>query len=163
MKYKKIIFLDEENTFWSPLAEMLLKQKLERCSAFTGEVHIVSRGNVVLFPEPANQKAAEIACENGLSISDHAAVQMTNEDFSEDTLVLALDNDSKLKAYSKYTEAAKVFTLREYVGQHGDIKFQPGRAVAEYADVYNVLDQTLEMLKDKLLKKTTDNQPGQNR
>lgn len=150
MKYKKIIFLDEENTFWSPLAETLLKQKLECSGTPASYVHVVSRGNVVLFPEPANQKAAEIACENKLSLSDHAAVQMTNADFAEDTLVLALDNDSKHKAYSKYTEAANVFTLREYIGEHGDIKFQPGKAVSEYADVYTVLDRSLEVLAKKL-------------
>ena len=156
MKYKKIIFLDEENTFWGPVAEMMLKQMLHGTHFTPENLHILSRGNVVLFPEPINQKAVEIACRNGLSIADHVAEQMKNEDFSENTLVLALDNDSKKKAYSKYTSAANVFTLREYVGEHGDIKFQPGKAVAEYSDVYNILERTVGLLKDRLLEKSSN-------
>ena len=154
-KYNKIIFLDEENTALGPLAQEMLRRKLEQenCYSFL----VLSRGNVVLFPEPVNQKVEALARADGLDLSGHTAKQMEAEDFEEGTLVLALDSNSKIKAYSKYENAANVYTLREFAGEQGDIKFQIGKDIAEYADTYTLLDRTVEIIKDKL----TENQEDQ--
>ncbi len=148
MKYTKIIFLDEENTALGPLAEALLKEMLKK-NGITG-ISVRSRGNVVLFPEPINPKIAEIAGNNGLNLSGHMALQMENGDFADSTLVLTLDNDSKQKAYSKYAGAVNVFGIREFLGENGDIKFQMGKSVGEYADVYSLLDRTIGSLVEKI-------------
>lgn len=147
-KYNKIIFLDEENTALGPLAAEILKKKLaaEGLSA----IRVLSRGNVVLFPEPANQKVVEIANRNGLKLENHVAAQMEETDYEEGTLVLALDINSKVKAYSKYVNAANVYTLREFIGEQGDIKFQIGKNIEEYNDTYLFLERTIDILKDKL-------------
>ena len=57
-KYSKIIFLDEENTALGPLAQEMLKKKLNLANVIG--VRVLSRGNVVLFAEPVNQKIGEI-------------------------------------------------------------------------------------------------------
>ena len=148
MKYNRIIFLDEENTALSPLAEKMLKKKLNKDNMFG--INVLSRGNVVLFPEPVNQKLVELGHKFGLVLSDHTAEQMTPEDFEEGTLVLALDINSKVKAYSKYRGAANVYTLREFIGEQGDIKLQFGKSIEEYKDTCLLLDRSIELLKEKL-------------
>lgn len=147
-KYSKIIFLDEENTALGPLAQEMLKKKLNLANVIG--VRVLSRGNVVLFAEPVNQKIGEIAKKYGLDLSFHVAKQMTNEDFEEGTLVLALDVGSKVKAYSKYENAANVYTLREYIGEQGDIKFQIGKQIEEYTDTCMLLERSIEILKEKM-------------
>lgn len=148
IKYSQIIFLDEENTALSPLAQVMLKKKFSQENHFG--IRVASRGNVVLFSEPANQKIEEIARRHGLNLSGHAAKQMTNEDFEDGTLVLALDSGSKVKAYSKYVNAANVYTLREFIGEQGDIKFQIGKQIDEYDDTYQLLERSIDLLKNKL-------------
>lgn len=149
MKFTKIIFLDEENTALGPLAEGILKKKLMACK--TLDITVSSKGNVVLFPEPINPKIADVAKSHGISLEGHVARQMENGDFSQTTLVLTTDNDSKQKAYSKYTDAVNVFGIREFLGENGDIKFQMGKSVEEYMDVYNLLERTIGTLIEKLL------------
>lgn len=147
-RYNKIIFLDEENTALGPLAQEMLISGLIKNSIFG--FRVLSRGNVVLFPEPANQKIVEIAGNQGLDLTSHVASQMTNEDFEEGTLVLALDVNSKKKAYSKYESAANVYTLREYIGEQGDIKFQIGKNIEDYKDTCLLLERSIDILMEKL-------------
>lgn len=148
-RFKDIIFLDEENTALSVVAQAMLMRALDAARVFG--IRILSRGNVVLFPEPVNPKVKELAGADGLNISGHVAKQMKNEDFSDDTLVLALDTDSKLKAYSMYLNAANVYTLREYTGEQGDIKFLMGKEINEYSETYALLKRTIDNLVKKLV------------
>lgn len=148
MKYTRIIFLDEENTALGPLAEGIMKKKLLNCGGL--DIAVSSKGNVVLFPEPMNPKIADIARDHGINLEGHIARQMVNEDFSNTTLVLTPDNDSKQKAYSKYSDAVNVFGIREFLGENGDIRFQMGKSVEEYVDVYNTLERIIGTLIEKL-------------
>lgn len=148
IRYTKIIFLDEENTTLSVLAQALLQKKFMETNVFG--VKVESRGNVVLFPEPANQKVEEIASRHDMDIKDYVARQMESSDFEEGTLVLALDTQSRIKAYSKYVNASGIYTLREFIGQQGDIRFQPGKNIEDYIDTYALLERSIEMLINKL-------------
>jgi len=148
MKFTRIIFLDEENTALGPLAEGIMRKKLKASKGL--DIVVSSKGNVVLFPEPMNPKIADIARDHGINLEGHVARQMENEDFSNATLVLTTDNDSKQKAYSKYKEAVNVFGIREFLGENGEIKFQMGKSVEEYMDVYNLLERTIGTLIEKL-------------
>ena len=78
-KFKKIIFLDEEGTGLSPYAEVLFDRKLKERQI--EEISVTSRGNIVLFPEPANQKIAELARMKGLSLDDYTATALQIRNF----------------------------------------------------------------------------------
>ena len=74
-KYDRLIFIDEDDPARPPMAAAIM-QKKHLLSPLT----ICSRGLVVLFPEPVNQKAEAILVSHGLTARDHAAVQLTEED-----------------------------------------------------------------------------------
>ena len=149
-KFRKIIFLGEDNTRLGPLAEAALTRKLAIIGIY--DVAVASAGTVVLFPEPVNQKIAEVAERNGLDISKHRATQVLETDFSESTLVLAVGAESKRRCYSRFPQAVNVYTIKEYLGQEGDLKLPYGGTVEEYEAVY----LQLEGLLDALIRKLTE-------
>ena len=77
-KYDKLIFVSNSDTCRGPMAEAILKSKF-----LLAELEIESRGLVVLFPEPVNQKAEAILASHGLTMKEHTASMLQQEDFSE--------------------------------------------------------------------------------
>ncbi len=144
MRYKQIVFLDEEGTGLSPYAHILLKQKLEEHGL--GEIDVTSRGIVVLFPEPANQKIAELVRLKGLSLEDYQAEQVDGSIFSDTTLVLTFQASGKQKIYDNFPNAVNVYTFREYVGELGDISLPLGGSLEEYRSVCAVVDRVIDRL-----------------
>ena len=148
-KYQRVIFLDEENTRLGPLTGALFKKKL-RLAGREG-LHVSSRGTVVLFPEPVNQKIGEIArTEYHIDLSAYTARGIVETDFSPKTLVLAMDNATKVKTYERYSAAANVFTLKEFLGSSGDLKLPLGGTVEEYKTVMDIVSGLLDSLIRKL-------------
>lgn len=143
-KYKKIIFLDEEGTGLSPYADILLKQKLMERNL--EGIEVASRGSVVLFPEPANQKIAELVRRKGFSLDDYQAVGLEGNEFSDSTLILTFQATGKQKVYDDYPNAVNVYTFREYVGESGDISLPLGGNLEEYMAVCAVVDRVIDRL-----------------
>ena len=61
--YSKIIFVCDSGTSRAPMAEAILKEYTIRYP-----LEVESRGLVVLFPEPINQKAEAILISNGIEM-----------------------------------------------------------------------------------------------
>ena len=148
IRFKKIIFLDEEGTGLSPYAEILLNRKIAE-RGIEG-ITAASRGNIVLFPEPANQKIAELARIKGLSLDDYTAQALDDAEFSESTLILTFSADSKQKIYDSFPNAANVYMLREFVGESGDIVLPLGGSIEEYDAVCAIVDRVTDRLLDRL-------------
>ncbi len=68
-------------------------------------VEILARGLVVLFPEPLNQKAEAVMISNGINMDGFMSTQLTEEDFSEDALVLVMEHSQREKILEKYGHA----------------------------------------------------------
>lgn len=147
-KFNRIIFLDEENTRLSPITAALFQQKLE--NAGKENIEVCSRGNVVLFPEPVNQKIARIAVSYGFDLSEYSAVQMEEKDLTQETLVLAMDAASKAMVYENFSHASNIYTLKEYIGSAGDLKLPLGGTVDEYATIIEIISGLLDLLIEKL-------------
>lgn len=143
---KKVIFIDEANTGLSAFAAALFRKKL--LEAGSG-IRTDSKGTVVLFPEPANKKLSDIAPQFGVSLYNHRASQLCSEDFGEDVLILALDNASKRLAFTFKEGFADIFTIREYLGESGDIKLPIGSGADSYEAVCNIINNLLEYLMEK--------------
>lgn len=152
--FNRIIFLDEENTKLSPITEVLLRQKL--LDAGKTEISVCSRGNVVLFPEPVNQKIARISKSYGMDLSEYSAIQMEEKDLTPETLTLALDASSKTMAYETYANAKNIYTLKEYLGSAGDLKLPLGGTVDEYATIIEIISGLLDLLIEKLFSEEED-------
>lgn len=115
-KYNKVIFVCMENTCRSPVAEVLLNN-IKRDEELT----VTSRGIIVLFPEPYNPKAISLLRNNGMILDNRLSVQLTEEDFAEQTLILTMDRQEKEKILNDFENPINVYTIMEYGGGSGDL------------------------------------------
>lgn len=144
LDYSKILFVTDMDTSPGPLAAALLKHYLP-----LEMVEIDSRGLAVLFPEPMNPKTVAIAASKGLDIN-RTSVQLESGDFGEDVLVLVLDESKKQTVYDDYAEAVNVYTLKEFINESGSITNPDGGELADYAKLYEILDEAVIKLAYKL-------------
>lgn len=146
MRYNRIVFVGTDNTSLSPLAENMMKKIIRDPG-----IKIESRGIVVLFPEPINQKILLVAEMNGLEIEEFYSCQLVSEDFSEDSLILVMNGPQKQKLYEEYKDAVNVYTIREFVGEIGDIKAPYGGDLTDYTETYKLLERLVAKIRDKLM------------
>lgn len=133
MKYNRLIFVCTGNTCRSPMAASIFNK---RRPAQAEEFEVDSRGLVVLFPEPYNPKMINVLKENGVNILGSQARQLEEEDFGEDTLVLAMTGDQKQRILSDFENAQNVYTIGEFVGEDEDIPDPYGKTADEYAQCF---------------------------
>ena len=76
------------------------------------------------------------------------ATQLTEEDFDEDTLVLAMEHTQKEKILDKYTNAnpAHVHVLTELVGDELEILDPYGGSLQSYGLCYETLRKSIRKL-----------------
>ena len=98
-KYKKVIFVCNDNTCRGPMAEVIFK----RLSVEMG-IEAVSRGIVVLFPQPSNPKAEMVLRNHELLLENHTSRRIEKEDITEDTLILTMTEKEKKSVLEKLEE-----------------------------------------------------------
>lgn len=146
-RYRKLIFVCTGNTCRSPLAAVIF-DKVKGVQS----VEVTSRGLVVLFPEPANAKAVAIARSKGLYLNNHTTRQLELTDFGDDILVLVMTDQQKKKVYEEYASAKNVYTIKEFVGESGDVDDPYGGSLADYGECYEALERLIQKVADKLFK-----------
>lgn len=133
-RYRKVILAGEDNICESIMAEAILK------SVAAGRpLEIISRGLVVLFPEPINPKAAQILEQNHLTPSKSYSEELTPDDITEDTLILTLKESQAHKILAGMELGCDVATLRGFVGYKGD-PVTPSGDLSCYQDAFEHLD-----------------------
>ncbi len=144
-KFRKILFISNGDNARGPMAaELLRNQNLRQ------EYEIESRGLVVLFPEPANQKAEAIMKSQQMTLEGHEATQFTEEDLTEETLVLTVEESQKWKIVSEYDYVKYVYTLSEYVEDDRQVLSAHGQPLVGYGENFELLKELIEKLADKL-------------
>ncbi|WP_274380786.1 low molecular weight protein arginine phosphatase [Anaerosporobacter faecicola] len=145
IKYERLIFVCTGNTCRGPMAEVIF-----RSLDTESDIEIMSRGLVVLFPEPSNPKADTVLRNHNLSIGDHIAKALEQEDIDEDTLVLAMTQEQKEKVQRDYENCTNVYTLKEFVGEDGDVSDPYGQSLTEYEECYVELARLIKKTVYKL-------------
>lgn len=144
-KYRRITFVSGSDTARGPMAaELLRRQELKQ------EYVIDSRGTVVLFPEPANQKAEAIMKSAQMTLESHVTRQFEEENLQDDTLVLTIDESQKARLLSEYGQKGNIYTLNEFVGDDIQIPEPYGKPLTAYGECFEVLDRLIGELADKL-------------
>ena len=144
-KYRRIVFLSNTDTSRGPMAaELLRNQDLEQ------EYVIDSRGLVVLFPEPVNQKAEAIMKSGQMSLEEHSSTAFSEEDLHEDTLVLTMDESQKWKIVSEYDNIKNVYTLNEFTEDNIKIPNPYGQPLTAYGECYEIMSMLIKKLTSKL-------------
>ncbi len=144
-RYRRIVFLSNTDTSRGPMAaELLRQQDLEQ------EYAVCSRGLVVLFPEPANQKAEAIMKSWQLSLEGHTSVAFSEEDLQEDTLILTMDENQKWKVVSAYENIKNVYTFNEFIEEDIEIPNPYGQPLTAYGECYEKISILIKKLTYKL-------------
>lgn len=134
-EYDRVIFVDGDDTSRAPMAKMIMKSKF-----LFGPLEICSRGLVVLFPEPINQKAEAVLISNGFSAKDHTAKQLDQEDINERVLLLTMEESQKTKIWGNYENAKNVYTIAEFIKGSGNVGTLYGEPLAAYGKCYEMLE-----------------------
>lgn len=144
-KYRRVIFVSGADSARGPMAAEILRH----CD-LKQEYVIDSRGIVVLFPEPANQKAEAVMKSAQMTLTEHSSLQFDGEDIQEDTLILTIDEAQKEKILSEYGNPDNVFTLNEFIGDDTEIPDPYGKPLAAYGECLEVMDRLIKKLADRL-------------
>ena len=92
--------MDADDTARAPMAKAILQSK-----ELPWPMEIGSRGLVVLFPQPVNQKVEAVLARNGLSAKDHTTTPLTAEDINDDTLLLVMEDSQREKIREDFPDA----------------------------------------------------------
>ena len=103
----------------------------------------------MLFPEPYNPKAVAVAARHDMIMPSNVSVQVVNDDFGIDTLVLTMNSSMKQKIYDTFDKAINVFTLSELAGE-GDVEV-PDHMARVWKSITNVLNSSTAMF-EKVVK-----------
>ena len=140
-KYDRLIFVSDSDTCRGPMAEAILKSKF-----LLSELEVESRGLVVLFPEPVNQKAEAILASHGLTMKDHTAKMLEQEDFDERTLILVMEDALKQRIFQEHENVQNTWQLSEYIKEETDVTEPVGGSLADYGACYELLDSMISSL-----------------
>ena len=131
--YKKLIFVCTENTCRSIMAEAIFKS-----IRGSHELEVLSRGLVVLFPEPMNPKAIAVLKSNRLEVDREFSIPLSAEDLTADTLVLTMTEKEAVSVIEQFGNKADVLEV------HG--------ALTEYGMLYEHMDLLVKMIAEILFK-----------
>ena len=107
-------------------------------------MEIGSRGLVVLFPQPVNQKVEAVLARNGLSAKDHTTTPLTAEDINDDTLLLVMEDSQREKIREDFPDAPHLQTIAGFLRLAGDIPALYGEPLTEYGKCYEALEFLIE-------------------
>ena len=147
MEYNKLIFVAQTGTCREAMAagimgDFTLRHPLE----------ILSRGLVVQFQEPMNQKAEAVLISNGINM------ELTEEDLTEDALVITMEEIHRERILEQFENAIpeNIQVLTKYVGDELEILDPYGGALPAYGLCYETLRKSIK----KLVKKFNNEEEG---
>lgn len=144
-KYRRITFVSGTDSARGPMCAELLRH----CN-LKQEYVIDSRGMVVLFPEPANQKAEAVMKSVQMTLAGHSSQQLDPEEIQEDTLILTIGRSEKEKILAECSLPENVYTLNEFTGDDTEIPDPYGKPLTAYGECLEVLQGVIKKLADKL-------------
>ncbi len=144
MDYKKVIFVSKENLTLSPMAEWIFKSIL-----MDKEKEILSRGLVVLFPEPRNMKVTDVLMAHAVPCEEQVSQEFSVEEVTEQTLIITMNFAEKVKVLEDFGVEQNVYTMHEFAEEEGELLTPHGEESVYEASYVEVKD-LLYKIKKKL-------------
>jgi protein-tyrosine-phosphatase len=111
-----------------------------------------SRGLIVLFPEPVNPKAEQVLLNHGLEMVGHTTKQFRSHEVDETTLVLTMTERQKKKVMEDYYISHNIYTIKEFVGEFGDVVDPYGGTMLQYEECYEELARLVKKTVYQIIK-----------
>lgn len=144
MNYNKVIFVSKENLTLSPMAEWLFKSIL-----MDKDKEIVSRGLVVLFPEPRNMKVTDILMLHTIPCEEQVSQEFSADEVTGETLIITMNFAEKVKVLEEFGIEENVYTMHEFAEEEGELLSPHGEESA-YEASYVKMKDLLYKIKKKL-------------
>lgn len=145
MEYKKVIFVSKENITLSPMAEWIFKSIL-----MDKDKEIISRGLVVLFPEPRNMKVTDILMSHAVPCEEQISQEFSVDEVTEDTLIITMNFAEKVKVLEEFDISENVYTIKEFAEEDGEVMEPYGGDESVYEASYVEIKDLLYKIKKKL-------------
>lgn len=138
----KIIFVDRDGAVRAPMAAELYKRYK------SGDEEVISRGLLVAFNEPLNQKAEAIMVSDGVTLKDFTTTRLEDGDIDDDTIVFAIERQMKDAIIERYEKASisNVYSLSEFIGEELDVMDPYGGNLQSYGICYESLKNMIKKL-----------------
>ena len=132
---KRILFVCMGNICRSPMAEVLMRDALQKDPGLRGKgIEVRSAGTTGWDGAPATDLAIQAIAHLGLDLRGHRGRRLTRElvDWADCLLTMEVHQQALIRQ-SYPDAAAKVFSLTECADVSGDVEDPYGGAEAEYA------------------------------
>jgi protein-tyrosine phosphatase len=143
----QILIVCTGNTCRSPLAEVLLRQRLAAHPTLAATV-VSSAGTGAWAGTPASEGSYLVALERGLDLSAHRATALTPDLVKQADLILTMGR-SHAASVTSMGGRDKVHTLVDFAGRPGDLPSDVvdpiGGDVAGYRHTADVIDRLLAL------------------
>ncbi|GAV22196.1 low molecular weight protein arginine phosphatase [Carboxydothermus pertinax] len=143
-----ILFVCTGNTCRSPMAQYLFN----KIAAEKGLAHeALSVGLYALDGDPATEQAVQALQEEGIDLSSHKATRLFEGITREADLILTMSRGHKEALLQLFPDLGnKVYTLKEYVGEEGDVADPFGGDIEVYRQTALELKQLILKLIAKI-------------
>lgn len=139
-----ILFVCTGNTCRSPMAEAILTSKK------LAGVHVKSAGVFAMQGSEASYQAQEVLQEKGIT-HNHTSALVTEESVLWATFIFTMTNQHKRLLEERFPAAVgKVFSIKEFVGEHGEVSDPYGGSVHTYRETFNELQALIELVVKKI-------------
>ncbi len=139
--YHRILFVGRNGTSRAMMAEAIFKEY-----SLKHPVEVGSRGLVVLFPEPMNQKVETVLISNGITPEGKFSQAFTHSDITPDTLVIVMEEALRLRLLRDYPglNPSQVQVLTQMVGEELEILDPYGGSLPIYGMCHETMNKALK-------------------
>ncbi|MBR1627729.1 MAG: threonylcarbamoyl-AMP synthase [Lachnospiraceae bacterium] len=149
---RRIIFVEGHGNARSAMASALFERLYEG-----SDLEVLSRGIVVQFPEPMNQKTEAVMVSNGLSVEGFVSKQLKDSEIEQDTMLFAMEEAQRKRIIARFPSATEknTYLLSSYVGDELEIMDPYGGNLQTYGICFEVIRSSVQKLSDKILEEKT--------